>query len=413
MRVIKIRLLLLIATAVVLPSALLADDKVIRIYQDADLSSNIESSEAIQKGIEVAFGEVNNEVSGYKVEFKYLDHRGNVVRSKRNYKTFLADSKALAIYSGIHSPPLIKNRAFINENKALTLVPWAAGSPITRYPAEENWVFRLSVDDLRAGGVIIDFAMKDKNCKSPMLFLESTPWGDSNLKSMSLALAKHNILVPDITRFGWNLKHVAAKRMLRKAIARGGDCLVLVGNAVEGAVLVQAMVDLPKEDRLPVVSHWGITGGNFHDVIPAEQRKELSLHFIQSCFAFTNEQQSDLSVKVFADLVEHADGEIDRTEDLKSAVGFIHGYDLTKLLIAAINQVGLSGDIKKDREMIRLALEDLRTPVQGLVKEYQKPFSVFDAVNNNNAHEALHTENFCMGEYGAKDEILISPHKGL
>jgi len=133
----------------------LAEEKVLYIYQDADLSHHSESSEAIQKGIEVAFNEIDNLIDGYKVEFKYLDHRGNVIRSKRNYQQFIADANALAIYSGIHSPPLIKNRSFINENQALTLVPWAAGGPITRYPSKENWVFRLSVDDTKAGPVIL------------------------------------------------------------------------------------------------------------------------------------------------------------------------------------------------------------------------------------------------------------------
>ena len=96
-----------------------ANGNVIHIYQDADLSIHSESSKAIQLGIEVAFAEIDNEINGSKVIFKYLDHRGNVIRSKRNYQTFLKDPNALVIYSGIHSPPLIKNRDFINKNKCL------------------------------------------------------------------------------------------------------------------------------------------------------------------------------------------------------------------------------------------------------------------------------------------------------
>ena len=82
------------------------EDKVLYIYQDADLSNHKESSNAIQKGIEVAFNEIDNQIEGYKIAFKYLDHRGNVVRSKRNYQQFIKDPKALVIYSGIHSPPV-------------------------------------------------------------------------------------------------------------------------------------------------------------------------------------------------------------------------------------------------------------------------------------------------------------------
>ena len=45
--------------AILLPIQIMADDKFITIYQDADLSRHIESSDAIQKGIEVAFSEIN------------------------------------------------------------------------------------------------------------------------------------------------------------------------------------------------------------------------------------------------------------------------------------------------------------------------------------------------------------------
>jgi branched-chain amino acid transport system substrate-binding protein len=388
--------------------SLLAEDKILYIYQDADLSNHSESSEAIQKGIEVAFNEINNQIEGYNIAFKYLDHRGNVIRSKRNYQLFLTDPNALAIYSGIHSPPLIRNRDFINTNKALTLVPWAAGGPITRYPSKENWIFRLSVDDTQAGPVIIDFAIKTQKCRNPHLLLEETPWGNSNLTSMTKALKKYSADAPKVTRFSWNLKAKGAREVLGRIRQQGSDCIILVSNAVEGAVIVSEVFNLPKSERLPIISHWGITGGNFHEKVSPEKRGELELHFIQSCFSFTNKQQSPLANNVFLQLVEHSQGAIEQAIDLKSAVGFIHAYDLSKLLINAIKQAGITGNISVDRNAIRLALEELATPIQGLVKTYNKPFSAFDEKQNFNGHEALSEENYCMGQFGQHGEVLIS-----
>ena len=86
--------------------------------------------------------------------------------------------------------------------------------------------------------------------------------------------------------------------------------------------------------------------------------------------------------KTFETLTQSTKGEVSKPADLKSAAGFIHAYDLTRLLIAAIEQAGLTGDMAVDRNAIRLALENLETPVQGLVKEYRRPFSVFDTVRN-------------------------------
>lgn len=396
-------------TGVLLLSPVLgtAEDNVLYIYQDADLSNSAESSEAIQKGIELAFDEIGNEIEGYKVEFKYLDHRGNVVRSKQNFQVFIDDPKALAIFSGIHSAPLIKNRDFINDQKALTLVPWAAGGPITRYPSSENWVFRLSVDDTQAGQVIIDFALHNRNCKSPRLVLEETPWGNSNLKSMSEALKEKNIDNIPVTRFSWNLKKIGARAILRDAISQGNDCIVLVANTGEGIVLAKEMLGLPLEKRLPIISHWGITGGNFSDVVTQEERQGLDLHFIQTCFAFTNSNQSALAKKVFSRLTKYTQGAISSPGDIKPAVGFIHAYDLTKILIQAIKQTGLTGNVAYDRNALRLALENLQEPVNGLVKSYKKPFSVFNEQTNVNAHEALNADHYCMGRYGPDNDIQI------
>lgn len=384
----------------------LAGDKIIKIYQDADLSRHKESSEAIQKGIEVAFDEIGNEIDGYKVEFKYLDHRGNVVLSKKNYESFLADENALAIYSGIHSPPLIKNRKFINENKALTLVPWAAGGPITRYPSSENWIFRLSIDDTKAGAVIIDYAIKDQKCTKPHLLLEDSPWGNSNLASMGKAISKYNIDYHSVTRFGWNLQEESSEILINKVTEDNPDCVVLVSNAVEAVYIAKALLKIPQEKRPKLISHWGITGGEFHKKINAEQREKVNLTFIQSCFAFTNPEQTEFSKSVFERL-QKLDIKMHKPESLESAVGFIHAYDLTKLLIAAIKKAGLSGDIVKDRDAVRLALENLDEPIQGLVKVYEMPFSEFDAETNFDAHEALGKENYCMARYGDSNEILV------
>ena len=385
----------------------MAQEKVIRIYQDADLSNHHESSWAIQKGIEVAFAEIGNVLEGYQIEYRYLDHRGNVVRSKNNYQEFLEDDRALAIYSGIHSPPLITNRTFINESKALTLVPWAAGSPVTRHPAEENWIFRLSVDDKKAGPFIIKHAINRKRCGRPYLLLEESPWGDSNFESMSMALEKHHIDDFNVSRFGWNIGTQGARIIIRDAKDKGSDCVVLVANAIEGSIIAQAMIE--QNFNVPLISHWGITGGNFHQQIDAKKRSSLDISFIQTCFAFTNPEQSDFSNHVFEQLNKLTQGVISSPVDLHSAVGFIHAYDLTRLLISAAKQAGLSGDIDSDRNAIRLALEDLSQPIQGLVKRYDKPYSIFRTFNNTDAHEALDEADYCMAYFGEKDEILIIP----
>ncbi len=381
-------------------------EKVLYLYHDADWSNHIESAQSIWRGVETALNEVNHQTQGYQIKIIKKDHSGNVVLSRKNMMDFMKDDQALAIISGIHSPPLIKYRQFINENKLLTLVPWAAGGPITRHPSTENWVFRVSVDDTKAGEVLVNFALSDKGCKKPHLLLENTPWGNSNLKSMSRALKKNGQPSAQATRFDWNMKSYTASSKLQDIIDQGADCILLVANALEGAEIATAMTSIPIKKRLPIISHWGITAGTFHNTVNSEMRKDIDLSFIQSCFSFMQTPLSNNGKKVFAQAKKLFPNTIKEPIDIRSPVGFIHGYDLTLLLLEALKQVNLTDDMLKNRNAIRLSLENIKRPIQGLVKTYQQPFSIFTE-SNKDAHEALGVNDYCMANYGPNDEIFL------
>ena len=383
-----------------------AQDNIIRIYQDADRSNHVESGISIERGILTALDEVNNQIAGFQVEFVPLDHRGNVLRSKKNYDIFLADPTALAIFSGIHSPPLIRNRSFINESKALTIVPWAAGGPITRYPSPDNWVFRVSLDDTRAGGRIVDYALDTKKCQSPFLLLEATPWGDSNLTAMGSHLIKRDVTDFSVSRFGMNLKESGANILLQQITAAGSDCVILVGNAIEGTSISAAMAITEPDLQMPIISHWGITGGKLFEALGYETYSKIDLTFIQSCFSFNSDTLNDRENAVLNNAIKLFP-EVNTASDIKAPVGFIHAYDATRILLEAIREADLAGDITADRNSVRLALEDLQNPVQGLVKNYTKPFSSFDENTKPNGHEALGPNNYCMGRYNRAGDIIL------
>ncbi|MDA9004101.1 ABC transporter substrate-binding protein [bacterium] len=381
-------------------------EKVLTLYHDADWSNHTESAQSIWRGVETALSQVDYRIQGYRIELVKKDHIGNVALSRKNMTDFMADKQALAIISGIHSPPLIKYRTFINENKLLTLVPWAAGGPITRHPSTENWVFRASVDDTKAGEVLVSFALNKKGCKAPHLLLENTPWGHSNLKSMSLALNQYGQTSIQTTRFDWNMKGYTAKSKLQSIIEQGADCILLVSNSLEGAEIALAMASMLPEKRLPIISHWGITAGHFHKTVNKDVRQGIDVSFIQSCFSFMQKPLSSKGDAVLSQAKKLFPEAIKAPIDIRSPVGFIHGYDITLLLLQALKQVTLTDDMLQNRDAVRKALEDLNQPVEGLVKTYEKPFSVFSDTNND-AHEALGIKDYCMANYGLNDEIIL------
>ena len=390
-------------------SSVFANDKVFRIYHDSDYSSHSASAESMKMGLLTAFSEIDNQIGGIRIEFVEKNHRGNVVRSRRTMKEFLGDAQALFILGGLHSPPYIKYRQYINENEILLLVPWAAGGPITRYADGTNWVFRLSVDDTKAGLRISDYASNSEKCESPHLLLEDTGWGKSNYRTMTGYFEKEHSYTPAVTWFNWGTQTGAAKIILRDIVNSGSDCLIFVGNAIEGSVFMRAISETD-EANLPVLSHWGITGGNFAQNLGAKVLSKLKLDVVQSCFSFVSSPETDFSRSVFQQAQKLFPAVLSDYASLRSPTGFIHAYDLGRIVIQAMNEIDLGGDMGTTRKLLRDKLEQLNAPVNGLIKTYQRPFAIPFSSDNPDAHEALGLSDLCMANFTPEGVIEVKAH---
>ena len=88
---------------------------------------------------------------------------------------------------------------------------------------------------------------------------------------------------------------------------------------------------LPVEQRLPIISHWGITGGEFAR-LAADALRRVDLAVIQT-FSFIG-TDTPIARRVLA-AAKRLYG-IENPGDIKSPVGLAHAYDLTHLLARAI-----------------------------------------------------------------------------
>lgn len=399
------KLILTLMSALLFVTSLSHAQPAYHLYLDADQTGAKASGVSIEQGIRTALHQVNNTLGGRPVKLIVKDHHGSSLRSKRHIKEFIEDPYALAMFSGLHSPPLLDNLAYINDNQVLLLDPWAAAGPITRYKNGENWIFRLSIDDSKAGHVIVNSAIKEGFSK-PYLLLEETGWGKSNFKTMNKALTQKSLKPVGTKWFNWNQSEIGAKIILRDIAASGADCILMVANAHEGKTFAKAILSLSKNERLPIRSHWGITGGDFPKVINSQLRKNLDLKFLQTRFSFISSKSSPFSEKVFNTAKTLFPKAINNKQDIKAPTGFIHAYDLTQLLIAAIQASDLNGDIIHKRRLVHKQLENLKPPIKGLIKTYQRPFKPFNK-STPDAHEALSIEDFLMAFYGEQDQIIL------
>ena len=376
------------------------------LYLDADLSNNKNSGEAIALGIKSALHEINYRVGKVSLNLIELDHRGSSPRSRHNLETILKDERALAVFGGMHSPPLIAAKDWLNEKQLLTLVPWAAATPITRSGNTDNWVFRLSVDDSKAGRIIVNDTIKDSGFKSPYLLLEDTGWGKANEITMTKALDALGVAPSGVRFFQWGIGQHEARAILENAINLGADSFILVANTPEGLRFAKAMLSLETDKQKPFRSHWGITGGDFAEQLGLSALNSLDLRFIQTNFSFLNRELSELAKQALASARNVSGNKQLHPRDIKAPTGFIHAYDLTRILIQAITEAQLSGETVADRKQLKNALESLVEPISGLIKFYTRPFAPYTS-RHPDAHEALDWSDFTMGYFDQQGHIRL------
>lgn len=180
--------------------------------------------------------------------------------------------------------------------------------------------------------------------------------------------------------------------LIQELAAADADVIMLVSNPLEGVVAVRSMAKRPEQERLPIISHWGIIGAgkSFFERV-REDLSEVDLVFLQT-FSFINPPFPDRADRVVDSYcVKFPDCQSAR--DIFSAVGTAHAYELLHLLALAVEQAGTI-----DRPVVRDALENLGA-YEGLIRNYNPPFTPDD-------HDALTAADFRIAGFD-KDGAII------
>ncbi len=357
---------------------------------DADMSSGAaQSGEAIRRGALVAIDEINaaGGVLGRPLELVVKDHRGNPARGTDNIEAFAEMEDLVAVVGGIHTPVALAELEAIHRHGLIYLGPWAAGTPIVANDYNPNFVFRVSVRDEHAGGFLIG-AARDRGFKRPGLLLWQTGWGRSNEKAMKAAMKRAGVRPGGIEWF--NSGEPDMTEQISALMAAGADVIMLVANPTDGLVIVRNVAEMAADKRPPIISHWGITGGDFFDQASADIAA-TDLAFLQtfSFFAPPFPHRAEHVYQGYCRLF----GPCDSPADVRSPVGTAHAYDLIHLLRLAIENAGST-----DRREVRAALESLGSH-QGLMRDYDPPFS-------QERHDALDASDFRLSRFDGTGAIV-------
>lgn len=366
-----------------------AEKKPVYVGLDAELSyAGSTSAQAIRMGMLIAIEEVNQAggvLGGRPLKLIARDNKSLPARSLVNLKELAAQPDLVAVFNGRYSPAVLDTLPLIHELKLPLLDPWAAADGIVDNGYAPNYVFRLSLRDSWAMPTMLRHAAK-KGAKQVGLLLVNTGWGRSNHKVAEAYVA----LQPEIKIVGTEWYNWSDTTFLDKVAVlkqAGAQAIVLVSN-FEASHLVREMAALTKAERLPIVSHWGVSGGDFFEKSgPALQ--EIDFTLVQT-YSFIDakgpkaRQVLAAAQKMFG---------VKDARSLASPVGLAHAYDLTHILARAIARAGST-----ERAAVRAALEQVRD-YEGLIKRYPQPFTP-------ERHEALSPENVFMARYAPDGAIV-------
>lgn len=375
-------------TALAAATAQAADP--IKIGHVAALSGgSAQSGEAITRGLIVAIDEINAKgglLGGRKLELVQRDDESTPPKGLTAARELIAREKISVIFGGIDSPVAMAMLPLHNKEKVVHMGVWAAGTGITRNGAHPNYVFRVSAVDALVDVKLLQYANKTYGAKKAGLILINNPWGESNEKGLTEAVKSvPGMQIAGVEKFENN--DVDLVPQLTRLKDKGADTIILVGNAAPGAQVMKARERLSW--KVPVVSHWGISGGRFPELAGPTAGEA---HFVQTYSFFG--KQGPVGERVLAALKKKYP-QIKGPGDIFAPVGTANAYDAMHLVAIAIEQAKST-----DGDAIRVALENLQGSYQGLIKTYAKPFSAEN-------HDALGPDDYVMVRYDGDSVVPV------
>ncbi len=350
------------------------------------------SAQAVQKGMEIAIDEINRAggvLGGRKLELVVTDNKSMPAFGVDNLRSLAAKKDLVGVFGAKFSPVIMEWVPVAHELGIPIFATWSSANPITDNVHKPNYVFRLSLKDTWAAPAFLRFAKEDRKATRVGLLLPNTGWGRSNQAALASASTSQGVTIVGERWYNWGDKSLVG--LYKELADAGAQAIVLIANEVEGAILIKEMASLPVGERLPIISHWGVTGGGFAEMV-GDAMQKVDFTVVQT-YSFIG-AKSPAAKRVLAALKQRYG--IATAEAVISPVGVAHAYDLTHILARAINKAGST-----DRSKIRNTLENLG-PYDGLVRRYDKPFT-------SDRHDALSADQVFMARFDTQGALIPVP----
>ena len=339
----------------------------IKLGYNGDLSASpsAQSGQAAVLGMEAAVADINaaGGLLGRKLTVVTRDDVSAPPKSIQNMSDLIDNEKVAAVFGPTNSGNAMAWKHIASQKKMVVIGNVSSGTDITKpmSPGADNYMFRVSMVDREQVSALMAYVKKNAATSKVIgLMAETTGYGQGGLKDMQEIAEVQGIKPALIERFG--VADTDMTSQLSKMKAANVDTVVVWAQGTPIAQLIRSM---EKINYFPVtLTSWAADNITFYDAAGKTlAEKPLFMRTV-------SETRTPAQQKLF-----------DRIgSKLKAPGSFsfaLHGYDSVMLYAEAVKQAK-----SLDGSDVRLALEDLKTPVKGVLKDYDKPFS-------KTTHEAL------------------------
>ena len=332
---------------------------------------------SMRDGVRLATKEINaaGGIDGNKIVLVERDDEAKNERGVQIAQELINNEKVAATLGYINTGVALASQRFFQEAKIPVINNVATGTLVTKqFPnAAENYVFRTSAADNIQAPMIAKEAVEKRGLKKVAILADSTNYGQLGREDMEKALKTYGVTPVATEKF--NLGDVDMTSQLLKAKNAGAEVILTYAIGPELAQIANGMAKLGW--KKPMIGSWTLSMASFIDTAGKNGNgTTMPETFIQNP---PTTPKRKAFVEAYLKDFKPKNGII------ASPVSAAQGYDSVYLLAAAIKQAkGTEGP------KILAALQDLKTPVEGVVMTYNKPFSATD-------HEAIKAKDVVMG----------------
>lgn len=313
-------------------------------------------------GVKLAVEEINM-AGGYlgrKLELLVRDDEANPDKG-RKVSEELASQKVMATIGFCNTGVATKSLDVFQNNKIPLIIPCATGTHLTAtYPAPESYIFRTSAKDSIQASFVVDDIVK-RGWTKVAVFADSTAYGESGLKDVTAALARHKLAPVHVARVPIGVKDVTAD--LKAARDAGADAVFSYSLGPESVAIAMGRKELGW--KVPQVGPWSLS-------FPAylEGAKDAAEDTLMPQTFIVEQRGNERRASFLKNYTFKY--------NVKNVPAFIpaaQAYDSTYLLLYSLFGVR---DGVLNGPAIKASLENLQKVYHGAVASYDNPFSAKD-----------------------------------